>query len=156
MILFDVIVRQLAHSGSRLKKNEHFCKFYFRRMQPNFCSIESELLHFSASSFLHLNPDNDLHLFCKLSFWLCLGVENVSKIHQSIRAVPLTVMWQCFDTCNIQSFQNCKTDIFQMYEKIKTSAKSLFSFSTYLAWSPFRGHQYVKKHIITFESLNIE
>lgn len=43
-----------------------------------------------------------------------------------------------------------------MYEKIKTSVKSLFSFSTYLAWSPFRGHQYVKMRIITFESLNIE
>lgn len=42
-----------------------------------------------------------------------------------------------------------------MYEKIKTSVKSLFSFSTYLAWSPFRGHQYVKMRIITFESLNI-
>lgn len=49
-----------------------------------------------------------------------------------------------------------KIDVFKMYEKIKTSVKSLFSFSTYLAWSPIRGHQYVKMRIITFESLNIE
>lgn len=49
-----------------------------------------------------------------------------------------------------------KMYVFKMYEKIKTSVKSLFSFSTYLAWSPFRGHQYVKMRIITFESLNIE